>query len=136
MEALHDAGPNDWAALPIAEAYTPLVLPASWRDVTPKGFAPFGKAFASTAGLRVILSAEQRPGDDKWLHVSVSRDNRLPSWEDLKDVKDLFIGQDKTAIQILPKTSEFVNYHKYVLHLWCNLDKERYVPDFRRKGIL
>ncbi len=136
MEAIQTAAPNDWEALPIAEMYTPFVLPAAWYDVTPKGFAPFGKAFASTGGLRVILSVEHRSGEDRWLHVSVSREHSIPSWEDLGLVKDLFIGRDRAAVQILPKANEYVNFHKYTLHLWSNLEKERFVPDFRRKGIL
>jgi len=110
------SSPNEWRALPIAEAYAPIILPAPWCDVTPKGFIPFGKAFTNARGLRVIFSVEHRSGEDHWLHVSVSRKDRIPSWEDLKQVKNLFIGPARTAIQILPKADEYVNYHKYTLH--------------------
>lgn len=136
MRAIESSAPNEWESLPVAASYAPRILPASWKDVTPPGFAPFGKAFANFAGLRVLLSVEHKTNEDRWLHVSVSREDRLPSWEDLKEIKDLFIGRDRAAIQILPKSSEYVNCHPYVLHLWSDLDRERFVPDFRRKGNL
>lgn len=66
---------------------------------------------------------------DNWLHVSCSHSNKLPKWKELREVKDIFIGQDRRAIQIFSKESEHVNIHQYCLHLWCNLDKDA-APDF------
>lgn len=72
--------------------------------------------------LNVIASLDvlrgNSPPSTVWLHVSVSRSDRLPSWTDLGFVKQCFIGDDREAVQVLPKESDYVNLHKYCLHLW------------------
>jgi hypothetical protein len=85
--------------------------------------------------MRVICSAAVYGDGKRWMHVSVSRPNALPDWNDLRLVKDTFIGRDRKAIQILPPASEYVNDHKYVLHLWACLDGDG-LPDFRRNGTI
>lgn len=114
-----------------SQAAAPRVLPAGWYE------SPTHMGFWMRAdGLKVMLSVEAKDGDDrKWLHVSLSREDRLPSWDDVRTVKDIFVGRDKTAIQVLPPESEYVNLNKTVLHLWCCLNKDL-LPDFRRCGAL
>jgi len=80
--------------------------------------------------LTVICSAKVEGDGQRWMHVSVSRSSKLPSWDDLRLVKDTFIGKSRKAIQVLPPESEYVNFHPYVLHLWACLDGEP-IPDFR-----
>lgn len=63
--------------------------------------------------LRIIASSELG-----WDHVSVSRYDRCPDWDDMARVKDLFWLPEETAIQIHPPESEYVNHHPNVLHLW------------------
>ncbi len=82
-------------------------------------------------GLTVITSIDNELDGKFWLHVSVSRKSRLPSWEDLRYVKDEFIGKDKKAMQVLPPQAEYVNIHDYVLHLWHCIDGDP-LPDFTR----
>jgi len=53
-----------------------------------------------------------------WNHVSVSRPDRCPTYEELKLVKDLFWGREDTVVQYFPKESEYINNHPYCLHLW------------------
>lgn len=53
---------------------------------------------------------------------------KLPSWKDLRDVKDVFIGNRK-AIQVFPVAAEYVNIHPNVLHLFACLDDDG-LPDF------
>ena len=85
--------------------------------------------------LFVLCSARTENDGKRWMHVSCSRRNRLPSWEELRLVKDTFIGRERKAIQVLPPDSEYVNIHGYVLHLWCCLDVDP-LPDFRQAGMI
>jgi hypothetical protein len=101
-------------------------------DSTARGFVHL------TDDLTVLVSGMVEEDKKRWLHVSVSRRSRLPSWEDLKLVKATFIGEDKTAIQVFPSQDKYVNFHPYVLHLWHCVDGDP-VPDFtsgRPKGML
>lgn len=77
----------------------------------------------------IASTAIERDGRE-WLHLSVSRKGRLPSWDDMKFVKDTFAGEDALALQVFPPKAEFVNINPFVLHLWVCLT-ERVTPDFR-----
>ena len=69
-----------------------------------------------------------------WEHVSVEvfitkgkmYETRCPSWTEMCYIKDTFWDKKDTVMQFHPKESEYVNTHKYVLHLWrkCNENTE------------
>jgi hypothetical protein len=104
-----------------ADAHSPRVLPAAWRRVEPVAQVPHALVFERKCGLRVILGVEDH-GTGRWLHVSFARSYRLPGWDDLREVKDLFVGPDKLAVQVLPPADQYVNAHRFCLHLWRRLD--------------
>jgi hypothetical protein len=78
--------------------------------------------------LRVIVTVGQELDNRTWVHVSCSVSDRLATWEELAEVKRAFIGDDKTAIQVLPPQSKYVNIDE-VLHLFHCLDGDP-LPDF------
>ena len=80
-------------------------------------------------GLFVITSLQKELDNNFWIHVSLSRKNKLPSYNDVKLVKNTFIGKDKKAIQIFPEEENHVNLMPYCLHLWHCVDKDP-LPDF------
>lgn len=53
-----------------------------------------------------------------WEHVSVSRNDRCPTWAEMCEVKELFFGPDEWVIQYHPAKSDYVNFHEFCLHLW------------------
>lgn len=61
-----------------------------------------------------------------WEHVSVSYPNRLPDWEEMCRVKDIFFEPEEVVVQYHPRKSEYKNLHPYCLHLWrkCGEDFE------------
>lgn len=71
--------------------------------------------------LRVLVSLSLLDDGSRWLHVSCSYQNKLPRWEDLRLVKNAFIGREVEAIQVLPKESEYVNLMPFCLHLWAKM---------------
>jgi hypothetical protein len=62
------------------------------------------------------------PIKNEWQHVSVSLQDRCPTWAEMCMIKDLFWDKEEVVIQIHPKESEYVNNHKYCLHLWAHKD--------------
>ena len=98
--------------------------PSDWRIQQEWGD---GYVLRHRQGLRVIIDVrfvDQEP----WLHVSYSRASRLPSWEDTKQVKADFIG-DNEAIIVLPKVEDYVNIHQFCLHLWHSVNGQT-CPNF------
>jgi len=57
-------------------------------------------------------------GYDGWDHVSVSRKNRPPNWTEMDHVFRLFFAPDETAMQLHVPSTEHVNVHPHVLHIW------------------
>ena len=53
-----------------------------------------------------------------WEHVSVSRRDRVPTWDEMCQVKALFWGDDDCVVQFHPPRSDYVNNHSRCLHLW------------------
>jgi hypothetical protein len=104
-----------------------VILPSTWTEIACP--IPTGRAYRSANGLRVITTVATEQDGKAWLHVSVSRVQRLPGWLDLREVKDVFIGRDATALQVLPSSEKYRNQHPFCLHLWHCLDGE-VVPDF------
>lgn len=65
----------------------------------------------------VLATMDQTPHGDL-LHVSLIYPNRLPSWEDLRQVKDAFFGDDLDAMMVIPKAEDYINVHQYCFHIW------------------
>lgn len=63
-----------------------------------------------------------------WEHVSVSRRDRCPTWDEMCLVKALFWDDDDCVIQHHPPCSEYVNNHPYCLHLWRPIDVSLPMP--------
>lgn len=72
-----------------------------------------GFSLRSKDGLRLIASWGMG-----WDHVSVSRSNRCPTWDEMCRVKNLLFDPEELAIQYHPPKSKYKNQHKYCLHLW------------------
>lgn len=53
-----------------------------------------------------------------WDHVSVSRSDRVPTWDEMCQVKDIFFDQDDVVVQFHPAKADYVNNHQYCLLLW------------------
>lgn len=53
-----------------------------------------------------------------WEHVSVSRPDRSPSWEEMAAVKALFWDEDDTVYQIHPPHGHYPEDNPRCLHLW------------------
>lgn len=82
--------------------------------VKPKGVTQRVKVIAST-GLG-------------WEHVSVSREDRCPTWEEMCEVKAFFWDAEDCVIEYHPPETEYVNVHKNCLHLWRPIGIELPIP--------
>ncbi|MDH2327677.1 hypothetical protein QCN27_12465 [Cereibacter sp. SYSU M97828] len=64
-------------------------------------------------GMNVIASWA-----DSWDHISVSRPDRCPTWEEMEQVKRAFFLSHETAMQLHVPPTDHKNLHPYCLHLW------------------
>jgi hypothetical protein len=108
--------------------------PLAFR-LCPLEYLPFRYVgnLASAQGLLVICSASRERDGKRWIHVSMSRHKRLPSYDDMCLVKNQFLGANRLAVQVFARAAHHVNINPHVLHLWSCLDGDP-VPDFRHEG--
>lgn len=107
-------------------------LPVNWLV---KAIGDDGGMYKSRDGLAVIISCSIEQDGKPWIHLSVSRKKSIPTWVDLVHVKEIFLGKDALAIQILPARSEYINVHEFCLDLYQCLE-DRPIPDFRKLGTI
>lgn len=107
-----------------------------WRKIHR---TPDGCAFVNNEGheghdaMTVIISGAREEDGKRWVHLSVARPDRLPSYHELVAVKETFIGAERKAISVFAPRSEHVNIHEYCLHLWHCVDGDP-LPDFTGGG--
>lgn len=87
---------------------------------------------SKATGLAVICEQEEHDGK-LYGHISFSRKSRIPSYEDMVFIKEVFVGDDHKAIMVLPAASEHVNIDPYCLHFFVPLDHDP-LSDFRKFG--
>ena len=56
--------------------------------------------------------------DEGWDHVSVSRPDRFPTWEEMERVKRAFFRPDEVAFQLHVPVSDHISVHPFCLHIW------------------
>lgn len=103
---------KEWFTLQIAERFK-----SECKSIGIFGYEAFEQKKSNP--LRVIRSIDVDQENKRiLLHISVSKQHSLPSWEDLVMVKETFSGKESRMFQCLPPRSEWVNSHPYTLHLW------------------
>jgi hypothetical protein len=69
-----------------------------------------------------LLDSPDQAGE--WEHVSVHaydpvfKRRRIPKWEEMCFIKELFWDDDEVVMQLHPAKKDYVNVHECVLHLW------------------
>lgn len=108
--------------------------PGHWKkhgDVFWAGVAAAQAWEHPLAGLTVLRSYSETKDGAFWVHLSVSRKDRLPSWEELNKVRNEFAGEEVEAYQVLAAKKDHVNIHSRCLHLWLPVDGVRRVANLK-----
>lgn len=75
-----------------------------------------------------------------WEHVSVHANlpdghQRIPTWDEMCFIKHLFWESDDCVIQYHPSAKQYINNHKYTLHLWRPIGIKLPTPPIHLIGI-
>ena len=93
-----------------------------WKEL-PLNMMGIGVGYINLpSGTRASVVVGENEGG--WEHVSIELcARRLPTWEEMCYVKDVFWDEEEEVVQIHPKRSQYVNLTE-ALHLWrpCNGD--------------
>ena len=79
---------------------------------------PGAVAYEGPNGIQVIESTDNTPKWGPLKHVSISRPDCYPTWDEIVAVKLELFGDRKDAIMVIPKRENYVNIHENCFHLW------------------
>ena len=104
--------------------------------MVPRPYGPDGWHMRSVDLIQrasVIVTAADHDDGTWWLHASIARGDRMPTYQDLVRLHRAAFG-DGYAFQAFVPRDEHVNIHEYALHLLGRLDGKRpaCIPDFTR----
>jgi hypothetical protein len=99
-------------------------VPEKYRIHSPIHVDPVGNEGAFMIGELRVIAAD----GDGWEHVSISLANRVPNWEEMCQMKNLFWDKEDCVIQFHPPQNVYVNNHHNVLHLWRKIGSEFETP--------
>ncbi len=94
----------------------------------PAGLENHQRVFGNKKGLVVMVDCSRKADGNHWFHVSFSYKNKMPSYHDIREVKQVFLG-DRKAIMVFPEREYYVNIHSYCLHLWACVGVDP-IPEF------
>lgn len=63
--------------------------------------------------LRVIAS-----NGEGWDHISVSLQDRCPTWDEMEFIAQMFFKAEEVACQLHVPAADHINRHPYCLHWW------------------
>jgi hypothetical protein len=110
-----------------------------WSSKTGDTFGVFSHLMDNGVTL-VMIATNGDPNTletGEWEHVSVharqpkldgSIEARIPTWDEMCKVKQLFWERHETVVQYHPPEENYVNVHDHVLHLWRPINKELPAP--------
>ena len=58
-----------------------------------------------------------------WEHVSIDGKKRMPTWDEMCQLKEMFFTEDECCVQYHPPKSEYVNNIPYCLHIWKPIEQ-------------
>lgn len=104
-------------------------VPNKFRIRTGYGYGASDDSNGNNGAFRVKLKGGQHvhvvASDGLgWEHVSVSRRDRCPTWDEMCQVKALFWDEEDCVVQYHPPRADYVNNHPNCLHLWRPINVE------------
>lgn len=101
------------------------------------GFALYERRARARHLTGSVLVSQADWEDGEWLHASIDRINRMPSYDDLAALHKAVFGS-RYAYQVFAPASRHVNLRKFALHLWGRVDDSDglVLPDFGKHGTI
>ena len=63
------------------------------------------------------------PFDEQGWHMSISRPDKYPSWDEIAKARYELIDNDLVMVMVLPRPEDYINIHNYCFHLHELLDE-------------
>jgi len=92
------------------------VVPNMLRNTLEAEGSLWVKTFMSNNGLGMIYSLD-RTHHGTLYHLSISRLDKYPDWDDIVKAKEMIMG-DMDTMMVIPKRADYINVNKFCFHIW------------------
>jgi hypothetical protein len=83
----------------------------------------------------VRVSGDHQSDSVNWIHASIGQYGHMPSYEDLQ-LLHRAVFRDGWAYEVFAPSTDHINIHSFVRHLFGRADGARALPDFGRFGTI
>ena len=77
---------------------------------------PYKEGAYTRKELTIVITQDTADGQTR-IHMSVSHQERLPTWDEMKKVREELLPLNRDFAMIFPKQEDYINIHPYCLHL-------------------
>jgi hypothetical protein len=77
---------------------------------------PYKDGIYARGDLNVIITKDTADGQTR-IHMSVSHSDRLPTWEEMKNIREELLPLNRDFAMMFPNVRDYVNIHPNCLHL-------------------
>lgn len=121
---------------PWVKEFVSLVLPADWKQVdVGKTAVPYTNEYRHVRQpLGVVIGGQKMQLGDYYIHLQAAREDRPITLAEATDIKDIFLGADMVAYQILLPRQVQTRLGPNSIHLWMRcypIEKKFHVPTGR-----
>jgi hypothetical protein len=75
-----------------------------------------------------IIASDMNGWEHVSVHVQENNKRRVPRWDEMCKIKDIFWDEEDVVVQYHPRKSEYVNLYPLTLHLWKPINQEFLTP--------
>ena len=83
----------------------------------PLGIPSLEKYAYTRKGCNIIVSRDLYGGNKLRWHMSISRSDRMPNYEEVRDARYALVPNNVTMVMMFPPKEEWVNIHERCFHL-------------------
>lgn len=92
--------------------------PGETRRLLEANHCPNPTSYESDTGLFIVVTFDDTIHHGKLKHVSISHEQRYPTWEEIKLIRNELFAPYRDVMMVLPREGNYVNVHKNCFHLW------------------
>ena len=96
--------------------FTPVHVPEIMKKVFEQEVSKWVKSYRTDCDLRILVSMD-KTHHGMLRHMSISREDRYPSWDEIVEAKGVFFG-DVDTMMIMPKMKDYINVSNNCFHVW------------------
>ncbi len=101
------------------EEYKIDVLPYGWKRMIISGINE--EYYTHSSGISALPSVNKMDDNSRWYCIYCYKLDKMPTWEEMYEIKRIFVGDDREALMVFPLHEDYVS-SRFGIHIWASAD--------------